>query len=220
MFNLEQEITKWRKQMAASGIRKREALDELESHLRDDIEQQTRAGASEQKAFHSATKRLGQADTLHSEYNKVKVVKRLNLNSRHLYSFGVGMALLLAIFLFCHFIVLPAATQSGQRYSQWLGFHANAQTSIGLSCRWTLGIAAWLAMPFSLLLLAGRGRLNYKKVIRFRPGMMTINFFLAILTSPEALTQAIMFLTLQLLCEGCLLLARFKNRREAKVVGN
>jgi Sec-independent protein translocase protein (TatC) len=218
MFNLEQAIIEWRRQLAKGGFKSREALAELESHLRDDIEQHFRAGASEQEAFNTATKRLGQATALHTEYKKVKIVERLHLNSCYLYPLGVGMAFLLAIFLFCHFIVLPAATQLNQRYFQWLGIRANTQTSLSLSCWWTLGIAAALAMPFSLLLLPGSGRLNYKKVIRFRPGMMIINFFLAILlTSPEALTQAIMFVTLQLLCEGCLLIARFKNGREAKV---
>ena len=45
MFNLEQEITKWRQQLAAGGIKGREALDELESHLREDVEKQMDSGS-------------------------------------------------------------------------------------------------------------------------------------------------------------------------------
>ena len=43
MFNLNQAIAEWRKQMAASGINLPEALDELESHLREDVDQQVRS---------------------------------------------------------------------------------------------------------------------------------------------------------------------------------
>jgi len=42
MFNLEQAILDWRRQMAASGIKAPDVLDELESHLRDDVEAHVR----------------------------------------------------------------------------------------------------------------------------------------------------------------------------------
>ena len=45
MFNLEQAITEWRQRMLAAGLRSPVPLDELESHLRDEIERQVRAGA-------------------------------------------------------------------------------------------------------------------------------------------------------------------------------
>jgi hypothetical protein len=37
MFNLDQAIEQWRRQLAVSGIRSLETLDELESHLREDV---------------------------------------------------------------------------------------------------------------------------------------------------------------------------------------
>ena len=40
MFNLGQAILDRRRQMAASGIKAPDVLDELESHLRDDLEEQ------------------------------------------------------------------------------------------------------------------------------------------------------------------------------------
>jgi hypothetical protein len=40
MFNLEQEIAVWRQKMAAGGLKPMEVLDELESHLREEIEHQ------------------------------------------------------------------------------------------------------------------------------------------------------------------------------------
>jgi hypothetical protein len=71
MFDLEQAIGDWRRQMAAGGIRTPAVLDELESHLRDDIEQQLRSGSSAQQAFEAAVQRIGQGNALKAEFEKV-----------------------------------------------------------------------------------------------------------------------------------------------------
>lgn len=70
MFNFEQEITKWRHQLAARGI-KEQALDELESHLREDVEQQMGSGADAESSFKSAVQRLGAAHMLQGEFMKL-----------------------------------------------------------------------------------------------------------------------------------------------------
>jgi hypothetical protein len=75
MFNLDQAITEWRRQMAAAGIKNAEALNELESHLRDDVEQHVRSGLSTQQAFEAATQRIGQASVLKNEFEKVGQAK-------------------------------------------------------------------------------------------------------------------------------------------------
>ena len=49
MFNLEKEISEWRQQMLAAGVKSPVPLEELESHLREDIEQQVQSGLSEQR---------------------------------------------------------------------------------------------------------------------------------------------------------------------------
>jgi hypothetical protein len=71
MFNLDLAISKWRRQIAAGGMTSREALDELESHLRDDMEHRIRAGASAREAFQQAAEQLGAADNLNREFAKV-----------------------------------------------------------------------------------------------------------------------------------------------------
>jgi hypothetical protein len=71
MFEIEQEIAIWRRQMIAGGIETPQVLDELESHLRDDAEEQERAGATAQQAFEIAVQRLGQAAALECEFEKV-----------------------------------------------------------------------------------------------------------------------------------------------------
>lgn len=70
MFNLDQAITEWRRQMAAGGLRTPAVLDELESHLREDVERQTRVGINEARAFETAVKNIGAAKVLKSEFKK------------------------------------------------------------------------------------------------------------------------------------------------------
>jgi leader peptidase (prepilin peptidase) / N-methyltransferase len=70
MFDLERAISEWRKRMAASGINAPAVLDELESHLREDVEQ-LQNGLTEQQAFEAAVMQIGQAGVLKCEFAKV-----------------------------------------------------------------------------------------------------------------------------------------------------
>src|SRR5437868_2636240 len=75
MFHLDQAISEWRRQMDAAGIKNREILSELESHLRDDVAQQNLAGMSEEQAFGAALQRMGQTHALKSEFAKISGLK-------------------------------------------------------------------------------------------------------------------------------------------------
>ena len=68
MFDLNQAILQWRQQMAEGGIKSREVLNELESHLRDDIEELMRSGREVQTAFHLAVVHLGTASALQKQF--------------------------------------------------------------------------------------------------------------------------------------------------------
>jgi hypothetical protein len=93
MFNLDQSIAEWRRQMMAGGIKTAEALDELENHLREDVEQQMRAGMDAEAAFEGAIQRIGQAGALSREFAKVgKTRQRRNLKNILLRLLGVPMA--------------------------------------------------------------------------------------------------------------------------------
>src|SRR5579863_9024050 len=70
MFNLDQAITDWRRQMIASGIRSRGVLDELENHLREDVDWKARLGVGEQAAFAAVVRQIGGADVLKIEFTK------------------------------------------------------------------------------------------------------------------------------------------------------
>ncbi len=70
MFDLEKSIADWRKQMLAAGIKSPVPLEELESHLREEIERQMKVGLSEQTAFEISARQIGQPKMLKSEFKK------------------------------------------------------------------------------------------------------------------------------------------------------
>jgi hypothetical protein len=70
MFDIEQSITEWRKQMLTAGIKTPVPLEELESHLRDDVEQQIQSGLNAQPALENSVQRIGNANKLKSEFKK------------------------------------------------------------------------------------------------------------------------------------------------------
>jgi len=71
MFNLEQSIVEWRRQMASGGIKDSDTLAELESHLREDVERRIDAGASAEQAFREAVIQVGTAEQLRAEFGKI-----------------------------------------------------------------------------------------------------------------------------------------------------
>jgi hypothetical protein len=70
MFDLEQSITEWRQRMSRGGVKALAVLDELESHVREDVERQMRSGVETQKAFELAVKKIGPASLLKKEFKK------------------------------------------------------------------------------------------------------------------------------------------------------
>ena len=88
MFDLEPSITEWRRQMLAAGLKTGRRLDELESHLREEISALKSAGASEAVAFEQAVARLGSPHSVYAEFNKLRV--------GHIWPVKIGWALWLA----------------------------------------------------------------------------------------------------------------------------
>ena len=70
MFKLEPAISEWRETIRMAGIDSAERLDELESHLREEIEAQVGTGNSEESAFITAVKQIGRPEILKPEYAK------------------------------------------------------------------------------------------------------------------------------------------------------
>ena len=135
MFNLEQSIADWRKQMLASGIKSPVPLEELESHLREEIERRVKSGMDARDAFGSAFKTIGWPGQIGREFNKIGQV---NWN-RHLARTAWA--------LFIVSLLLPAYG-NGARGWQCAGLSATAVS-------WMSGFwGNWMSIHFALLTLA------------------------------------------------------------------
>jgi hypothetical protein len=72
MFELERAISDWRRELRSQGVKGAETLDELESHLRDDLEEQVRSGTEIQQAFDTARAHIGKTHTVQMEFEKIR----------------------------------------------------------------------------------------------------------------------------------------------------
>jgi hypothetical protein len=70
MFDLESATAEWRQLMQAAGLGAADLLDELESHLRDEIDRQTQSGSSIEEGFQSAVRQIGSPQALRAEFAK------------------------------------------------------------------------------------------------------------------------------------------------------
>ena len=71
MFDLEKSIATWRRQMLAAGIKDIESLDELENHLREEVDRQIKLGQQPERAFEIAVDQIGRPALLKAEFSKV-----------------------------------------------------------------------------------------------------------------------------------------------------
>ena len=117
----------------------------------------------------------------------------------------IGGGLFAAGVCFCYFVLLPVALAASQMYSSWLGFGATqwrAEDYISFVCKFILGMGLGFELPVVILTLVKLGVLNYEILAKARRYMIVINLTLgALLTTPEILTQVMMFIPLQGLFE-------------------
>jgi len=71
MFDLNEAVAEWRRKLQREGMIETEDLDELESHLHDEVERLARSGTPEEEAFHIAVRRLGDTHELTREFSKI-----------------------------------------------------------------------------------------------------------------------------------------------------
>ena len=77
MSDIEKRIARWRNELARSEAFARADIDELEIHLRDEMEHLCRSGLSEEEALLIASRRLGDTAALADEFGKVNEGRRL-----------------------------------------------------------------------------------------------------------------------------------------------
>jgi sec-independent protein translocase protein TatC len=125
---------------------------------------------------------------------------------KHVYrALIIGAGLFLTGVAFCYFILMPLALAAAQMYSNWLGLGAlqwRAEEYISFVCKFMLGMGLGFELPVVLLTLVKIDVLRYESLAKARRYMIVINLILgAVLTTPEPITQLIMFLPLQGLYE-------------------
>ncbi|HEY5042973.1 MAG TPA: twin-arginine translocase subunit TatC [Verrucomicrobiae bacterium] len=117
----------------------------------------------------------------------------------------IGGGLFLVGVCFCYFALMPVALAASQKYSNWLGLGASqwqAEDYISFVCKFMLGMGLGFEMPVVILTLVKIGVLSYATLSKARRYMIVINLILgAVLTTPEVVTQILMFVPLQLLYE-------------------
>lgn len=151
------------------------------------------------------------------------VFPALKLKERHYVyrGLGFGITLFMIGIAFCYFCLMPVALAASQRYSQWLGFSAfqwKADDYISFVCKFMIGMGLGFEMPVVILTLVKIGVLNYRILSKGRRYMIVINLVLgAVLTTPEVITQLIMFLPLQFLYEISIWIAWYWERRDKKL---
>jgi hypothetical protein len=128
MNNFEADIADWRRQLVAAGIESADVLDELESHLREEIERRVRSGGDGSQLFERAVSQFGSPQSLKAGFDRIKerkYMKRGMMIGAGIIGVMVGMAL-----------VMPAVAQYRQ-----IGVMRNGEP--------------WLFLIGSLLTLAG-----------------------------------------------------------------
>ena len=220
MFDLEAQITEWRQQMRTAGINAPVPLDELEGHLRDDVEQRMGSGSSAPEALAAAIERVGPPGSLKHEFEKFGGTKEARLR-KYLWSRSLLVAgLFVAGISLCYFVVLPLEMRANEQYSAWMGVDAHQRrysSPIGSACKLMFGFGTVFALPAGLLTLIKLGVLDFQRLVSARRYVLVFNLMLgALLTTPEVLTQLMMFIPLQLAYEVGVLHVWYSQRKKTK----
>ena len=97
MFDLEERIQSWRESLSSALGDRLDVVDELEAHLRDDVEQHVRAGRTAEQAFDAAVTGLGDPNTLAAEFRRAGGPTWLP--ARVAVALLVSVSVLLAVFI-------------------------------------------------------------------------------------------------------------------------
>jgi len=71
MFDLEKQIQQWRQTLAGALGGQAEVIEELETHLREEVQRLVRSGQAPERAWETALGRLGSPQQLAGEFGKL-----------------------------------------------------------------------------------------------------------------------------------------------------
>ena len=128
MFNLDQTIAEWRRQMLAAGIKTPVPLYELENHLREDVEVGIRTGLGPEQAFAAAVRRFGPPRALEAEFAKAMDQRETRERKLKLLS----LVLVTLGYLTPFALNAPKPWSQMNRTEQWIGLAAVALTVVSM----------------------------------------------------------------------------------------
>ena len=154
VFDQEMAIEQWRERMRVSGIKCSQTLDELETHLREEIERQMGSGLTEQQALEEALQCLGDAERLTAEFNKVDHFKPTHTMKKPIRFFSLTGWLIptaVAVIYFSRWITeIVVPTLKGRDFDRLYDsynvpyLHATLW-SVLIAFAWVAAIALWFA---------------------------------------------------------------------------
>jgi hypothetical protein len=142
MFDLNQQIAQWRQSLGQSESLVRSDLDELESHLRDQIEHLSASGLSAEEAFLVAQHRIGDAKNLPGEFAKVNGSA---IFRRRLQWMLAGVLAYLLIFNLSHL-----ASAGGTVVAYLAGFQGYALSVIGQCAGLAIAVVGLMLIAMAL----------------------------------------------------------------------
>ncbi len=136
MSDLEKRIEQWRNALRTSDAFGASDVDELESHLREEMERLRPLGLSETEAFLVACHRLGAADVLEAEYEKVNTDRRSLLRLS-------WMAAGVLVYVLAGYLVV-GVSHGGMLAALPLGMGATGLALVGVATQVAAGVALFL----------------------------------------------------------------------------
>lgn len=142
MFDLEEQLRRWRQEIEATLAFESEEIDELEDHLKFAVEKATSEGALPEQAWSHAAARLGASPPLALEFAKRKLMPALFHLLRTWWQPGLLFLLLALKFSSTYNMNWPSVYQGedGPNYTFW--------------------IISWLSFVALVLFLPGKGAKN------------------------------------------------------------
>jgi hypothetical protein len=139
MFDLEARIRQWREDLVRRLGDRGDTAEELESHLRDELQRLALAGRSPEEAWTTAVAKLGDAGKLAAEFAKVPAGRPLR--------WAPAWIVVVTYFFVITGLVCPVIAHADERHwTALLTMHV-VTVSIGYAATFAFGIlTAWLAL--------------------------------------------------------------------------
>jgi hypothetical protein len=168
MFDIDTQIQEWRRTVSAHFGDGADVVDELEAHLRDDLDRRVRAGVSPEQAFADACAQLGEARQLAGEFAKV--------SGRPWLPAWIAASAVIAASLFAA-VWVAIGLRNGHR-GPLLAFHVVTVTA-GYGTVFAVGgLSVW-----SLLARARPGWWDSRRARAFRRSVLMLSAFGLLLTA-------------------------------------